>query len=157
MGITLRELIFEHAGGMRDGHRLKAVIPGGSSAPVMTADQIDTPLDFESIAAAGSSLGSAGVIVMDETTDMVRVALRLMHFYAHESCGKCTPCRVGTRRMVDILERIVHGKMRKDDLERLESLGQTMKNGSLCGLGQTAMNPVISTLRHFRDEYMRYQ
>ena len=149
----MRTLIYEYAGGMRDGKPLKAVIPGGSSSPVLTADQIDTPLDFESMAAAGSSLGSAGVIVMDETTDMVRVALRLMRFYAHESCGKCTPCRIGTQRMVDILERIVRGKGKPADLERLEILGQTMKNGSLCGLGQTAFNPVTSTLRHFRSEY----
>jgi len=156
MGITLRDLIYEYAGGVRNGHRLKAVIPGGSSSPVMTADQLDTPLDFESIAAAGSSLGSAGVIVMDETTDMVRVALRLTQFYAHESCGKCTPCRIGTRRMVDILQRMVRGKGKPGDLDRLEALGQTMKNGSLCGLGQTALNPVIGTMRHFRDEYEWY-
>jgi NADH-quinone oxidoreductase subunit F len=156
MGITLRELIDEHAGGIRHGHTLKAIIPGGSSSPVMTAAQVDTPLDFESIAAAGSSLGSAGVIVMDETSDMVQVALRLMCFYAHESCGKCTPCRIGARRMVDIMERIVRGKGRPGDLDRLESLGQTMKTGSLCGLGQTAHNPVTSTLRCFRGDYEAY-
>jgi NADH:ubiquinone oxidoreductase subunit F (NADH-binding) len=94
--------------------------------------------------------------VIDESTDMVKLALRLMHFYAHESCGKCTPCRIGTQRMVDILERIVQGKGRAGDLERLEALGQTMKVGSLCGLGQTAMNPVTGTLKHFREEYERY-
>lgn len=156
MGLPLRTLIEDYAGGVRGGKRLKAVIPGGSSAPVLRADQIETPLDFESMAAAGSSLGSAGVIVMDESTDMVRMALRLMRFYAHESCGKCTPCRIGTQRMVDILARIVRGKGKAADLERLESLAVTMKNGSLCGLGQTAFNPVSSTLRLFREEYEAY-
>jgi NADH-quinone oxidoreductase subunit F len=156
MGTPLRTLIEDCAGGVRGGRRLKAIIPGGSSSPLLRADQIDTPLDFESIAAAGSSLGSAGVIVMDETTDMVRMALRLMQFYAHESCGKCTPCRIGTARMVDILERILRGKGKLADLERLESLGVAMKNGSLCGMGQTAFNPVTSTLRQFRDEYLAY-
>ncbi len=156
MGVPLRTLIEDYAGGVAEGRRLKAVIPGGSSSPVLPADRIDTPLDFESIAAAGSSLGSAGVIVMDERTDMVRVALRLMQFYAHESCGKCTPCRIGAQRMVDILARIVRGKGKPADLERLESLAVAMKNGSLCGLGQTAFNPVTSTLRHFRDEYLAY-
>ena len=156
MGVPLRTLIEDYAGGVRGGKRLKAVIPGGSSAPVLPAESIDTPLDFESMAAAGSSLGSAGVIVMDESTDMVRMALRLMRFYAHESCGKCTPCRIGTQRMVDILARIVRGKGKPADLERLESLAVAMKAGSLCGLGQTAFNPVTSTLRHFRDEYTAY-
>ncbi len=156
MGVSLRDLIYEHAGGVRGGKALKAVIPGGSSSAVLRADQIDILLDFESLAAAGSSLGSAGVIVMDETTDMVRMALRLMHFYAHESCGKCTPCRIGTARMVDIMERIVRGKGKVADLDRLQTLGQTMKAGSLCGLGQTAFNPVTSTIRNFRDEYMAY-
>jgi NADH-quinone oxidoreductase subunit F len=156
MGIPLRQLIEDYAGGVRAGHTLKAVIPGGCSAPVMTADQIDTALDFESVAAAGSSLGSAGVIVMDETTDMVQMAYRLTRFYADESCGKCTPCRIGTRRMQDLLMRLLRGKGRSGDLERLESIGQAMKSGSLCGLGQTAMNPVVSTLRHFREDYARH-
>jgi NADH-quinone oxidoreductase subunit F len=156
MGVSLRELIYDYAGGVREGRALKAVFPGGSSSAVLRADQIDTALDFESLAAAGSSLGSAGVIVMDETTDMVRVALRLMHFYAHESCGKCTPCRIGTQRMVDIMERIVRSKGKPADLDRLTTLGQIMKAGSLCGLGQTAFNPVTSTIRSFPDEYAAY-
>jgi NADH-quinone oxidoreductase subunit F len=158
MGTPLRTLIEEHAGGIRSGHTLKAIIPGGSSTPVMTADHIDTPMDFESMAAAGSSLGSAAVIVMDETTCMVRSALRLAHFYAHESCGKCTPCRQGTYFIERVLDRIEHGQGREGDIELLEDIADNIIGKSFCPFADYpgACGPVVSTIKHFRAEYEQH-
>ena len=158
MGTPLRTLIEEYAGGIRSGHTLKAIIPGGSSTPVMTADQIDTALDFESLAAAGSSLGSAGVIVMDETTCMVDMALRLAHFYAHESCGKCTPCRQGTYFIQQVLERIEHGQGRAGDIELLLDITDNIIGKSFCPFADYpgACGPVVSTIKRFRAEYEQH-
>ena len=158
MGMPLRELIYEYAGGIREGRTLKAVIPGGSSSPVMTADQLDTPLDFESMAAAGSSLGSAAVIVMDETTCMVALALRLAHFYAHESCGKCTPCRQGTYFIERILHRIEHGHGREGDIELLLDVADNMIGKSFCPFADYpgATGPVVSSIKRFRAEYEQH-
>lgn len=156
MSIPLRTLIEEYGGGIPDGQRLKAMIPGGLSAPLLPADKIDTPLDFESIAAAGSNLGTAGVIVMDETTCMVQVALRQVQFYYNESCGKCTPCRIGIRQIRNILATIAHGQAGPADLNHLTRLCETVHSTSLCGLGQTAPSPILTSLRHFREEYMAH-
>ena len=158
MGTPLRVLIEDYAGGMRNGHALKAVIPGGSSTPVLTADKIDTPLDFESMAAAGSSLGSAAVIVMDETTCMVRTALRLAHFYAHESCGKCTPCRQGTYFIERVLDRIEHGHGREGDIDLLLDITDNIIGKSFCPFADYpgACGPVVSTIKRFREEYEQH-
>jgi len=153
LGVSLREIINEHAGGMASGRPLKAVIPGGASTPMLTAQQLDTHMDFESLEAAGTMLGTGAVIVMDESTCMVDVARRLMRFYAHESCGRCVPCRVGTRRMSDILERLERGQGRPGDVERLEQLALGMRGITFCPLGDAATNPVLSGLKLFRDEY----
>ena len=158
MGTPLRTLIEEYAGGIRDGHTLKAVIPGGSSTPIMTADQVDTPLDFESLAAAGSSLGSAAVIVMDETTCIVRSVLRLAHFYAHESCGKCTPCRMGTYFIERILHRIEDGHGRDGDIELLLDVADNIIGKSFCPFADYpgACGPVVSSIKRFRAEYEQH-
>jgi len=153
IGTPLREIIYEHAGGVRDDRPVKAVIPGGSSSPVLTADQLDTNMDFISLRNAGTMGGSGGVVVMDDTTCMVDICANIVSFYVHESCGKCTPCRVGTKRMLEIMERIVNGRGEMEDLDRLESMGRAIRDSALCGLGQTAPNSVLSTLRFFRDEY----
>ena len=153
MGTTFREIIEGFCGGIRNGGKLKAFIPGGSSAPILPADRIDTPADFESVAEAGSMLGSGGVIVMDNTTCMVDMARYFMEFIQDESCGKCTPCREGLIHMSMILEDICQGKGRSGDIERLEELAHIVSRTSLCGLGQTSANPVLSTIRYFRDEY----
>ncbi|MFQ5455572.1 MAG: NADH-quinone oxidoreductase subunit NuoF [Nitrospirota bacterium] len=152
-GIPLRELIFDYAGGMKNDKRLKAVIPGGSSAPVLTEEQLDVNMDFESVAAAGSMLGSGAVIVMDESTCMVWVALKLMEFYFHESCGKCTPCREGGSWMLQILERIEHGEGREGDIELLEHICNNMRGKTFCPFGDAEVSPVMSTIKHFRNEY----
>jgi NADH-quinone oxidoreductase subunit F len=156
LGTPLREIIYEHAGGMRGSKPLKAVIPGGASTPVLTAEQVDVRMDFESIVQAGSMLGTGAIIVMEEGTDMVDVARRLMRFFVHESCGKCTPCRVGTRNLSNTLERIVAGEGQAGDIELLEDICSNMVGNTFCPLGDAAVNPVLSTLKHFRHEYEHY-
>jgi len=153
MGITLRELIFEHAGGMRSDKKLKAIIPGGASAPFLTEEHLDVKLDFESVAAAGSMLGSGGVTVMEEGTSMVWAALRLMEFFYHESCGKCSPCREGSSWLVQTLRRIwtKHGRM--EDLETLKELCQNIAGRTVCAFGDAEVAPIMSTLRYWRHEY----
>ena len=153
MGITLRELIFEHAGGMRSDKPLKAIIPGGASAPFFTPDHLDVKLDFESVAQAGSMLGSGGVTVMEEGTNMVWAALRLMEFFYHESCGKCTPCREGSSWLVQTMRRIVDGRGRKSDLETLVELCQNIAGRTVCAFGDAEVAPIMSTLKYWRHEY----
>ncbi len=153
LGVPMRELIFEHGGGIREGHRLKAVIPGGPSVPVLTEKHLDTRMDFDSLVAAGSMLGSAGVIVMDETTCMVWTAGKLMEFYRHESCGKCTPCREGTDWLARILDRMEKGQGRPEDIALLSDVSDNIAGKTLCPFGDAAVAPVISTLVHFREEY----
>jgi NADH-quinone oxidoreductase subunit F len=153
MHTTLRELIYGHAGGMLDGRQLKAMIPGGSSVPVLLPDQLDAPASFDGLVKAGSMLGSAGVIVMDDTTCMVWAAENLMHFYRHESCGKCTPCREGTDWLLKILQRIERGEGRMRDLDLLLDVSRNIEGKTLCPFGDAAAAPVISTLEHFRGEY----
>ena len=153
MGITFRELIDEHAGGMRSDKKLKAIIPGGASAAFFTDRHLDVKLDFESVAQAGSMLGSGGVTVMEEGTSMVWAALRLMEFFYHESCGKCTPCREGTSWLVQTMRRIVSKRGRMEDLETLTDLCQNIAGRTVCAFGDAAIAPVLSTLQHWRDEY----
>jgi len=153
MGIPLRELIYDHCGGMRDGRALKAVVPGGSSVPVLTADQVDVRLDFDSVAKAGSMLGSAGVIVMDDSTCMVRAVTRITRFYAEESCGQCTQCREGTEWMYQILKRIEGGKGRKGELEVLLDICKNMMAKTICPLSDAAAMPVESYIRKFYGEF----
>ena len=152
---TLRELIFDLAGGLRDGREFKACWPGGSSVPVLTAEHLDTPLDYESLAGAGTFLGSGGCIVMDDSGCIVRASWRLAHFYRHESCGKCTPCREGTGWLEKILGRIVHGDGRLEDLAMLESLFGRISGRTLCALADGAVAPVQSALERFRDDFVR--
>ena len=153
MGITLRELIFEIGGGVPNGKKIKAVQTGGPSGGCIPAEYLDTPVDYESLQKLGAIMGSGGMVVMDEDDCMVDVAKFFLEFTVEESCGKCTPCREGTRKMLEILERITQGEGTMEDLETLEELGNIIKETSLCGLGQTAPNPVLSTLRYFREEY----
>ncbi len=156
LGVTLRSLIFDYARGLRPGRRFKAAFPGGPSTMLLTEADLDIPLDYDSLRRAGTMLGSAAVIVMDDATDMVRVAERAAQFYRHESCGKCAPCRIGTQQMFRLLTGIVQGRGRAGDLERLERLARSLRLTSLCGLGQTASNAVAGTLKHFPDEYAAY-
>ena len=153
MGTTLRELIFEHACGMRSDKPLKAIIPGGASAPFFTPEHLDVKLDFESVAQAGSMLGSGGVTVMEEGTSMVWAALRLMEFFYHESCGKCTPCREGSSWLVQTMRRIVDGRGRKSDLETLVELCQNIAGRTVCAFGDAEVAPIMSTLKYWRQEY----
>jgi NADH-quinone oxidoreductase subunit F len=153
MGTALRTRLEEHAGGVRDGKRLKAWTPGGSSTPMLTQEHLDVHLDFESIAAAGSLLGTGAIIVMDESDCIVEATRRLIAFYAHESCGKCTPCREGTWWGARVLERIEAGYGRPEDLPLLEDLGQNMLFRAFCALADGAVSPIQSSLKHFRDEY----
>jgi NADH-quinone oxidoreductase subunit F len=153
MGTPLRELIFDHCGGMLDGRKLKAIVPGGSSVPVMTADQVDVRLDFDSIAKAGSMLGSAGVIVMDDSTCMVKAALRLSKFYAEESCGQCTQCREGTEWLHRILTRLENGRGRSGDLELMLDICANMKGKTICPLSDAAAMPIESYIQKFYDEF----
>ncbi|MGE3276895.1 MAG: NADH-quinone oxidoreductase subunit NuoF [Vicinamibacterales bacterium] len=153
MKVTLRELIFDYAGGVRDGHTLKAVIPGGSSVPVLLPDQLDIPASFDGVAQAGSLLGSAAIMAMDETTDMVWLADNLLHFYRHESCGKCTPCREGTDWLYKLLSRIVRGEGSEKDVALLQSVATNISGKTLCAFGDAAATPVLTTLKHFRAEY----
>ncbi|WAM31907.1 NADH-quinone oxidoreductase subunit NuoF [Caldicellulosiruptor naganoensis] len=156
MGMSLREVIYNIGGGIKDDKAFKAVQMGGPSGGCIPADLIDTPVDYESITKTGAIMGSGGMIVMDETTCMVDIARFFLEFTCKESCGKCTYCRVGTRRMLEILDRICNGEGRDGDLELLEELAVSVKDGSLCGLGQTAPNPVLTTLRYFKDEYIAH-
>ena len=153
MGTTLREIVYEIGGGIPNGKKFKAAQTGGPSGGCIPASLIDTPVDYDSLIAIGSMMGSGGLIVMDEDNCMVDIAKFFLEFTVDESCGKCTPCRIGTRRMLEILERITAGKGEDGDIEKLEELAKTIKSTALCGLGQTAPNPVLSTLRYFRDEY----
>lgn len=153
MGTTLREIIFDIAGGIPEGKKFKAAQIGGPSGGTIPAEYLDMEIDYESLKEIGAIVGSGGLIVMDEDNCMVDVARFFLDFTQDESCGKCTPCRVGTKRMLEILERITNGEGQPGDIEKLEKLGQTIKETSLCGLGQTAPNPVLSTIRFFRDEY----
>jgi len=153
MGTSLREVIYEIGGGCPNGKKFKAVQTGGPSGGCIPEEHLDSPIDYESLAALGSIIGSGGMIVMDEDNCMVDIARFFMDFIVDESCGKCTPCREGTKRMLEILERITEGKGEEGDLDKLESLAKNIKNAALCGLGQTAPNPVLSTIRYFRDEY----
>ncbi|MDQ7844194.1 MAG: NADH-quinone oxidoreductase subunit NuoF [Armatimonadota bacterium] len=156
MGITLREMIYEIGGGIPGGRRLKAVQIGGPSGGCLPASLIDLPIDYETLTEAGSMMGSGGMVVMDDATCMVDVARYFMEFLEEESCGKCFPCRKGTQRLREILTRIAQGKGREEDLPLLEDLGWLVRETSLCGLGQTAPNPVLTTLRYFRDEYLAH-
>ena len=156
LGTTLRELIYDVGGGIPDGRELKGVIPGGSSVPILTPDQIDTPMDYDSIQAAGSFFGSAAVIVVDDRCCMVQLALRAAKFYMHESCGKCTPCREGTRWLVQLLEKIEDGRADHDDLDLLLSVCDRMLGKSLCALGDFAVYPVASYARKYRDEFVEH-
>jgi len=153
MGITLREIIFEIGGGIVGDKQFKGVQIGGPSGGCIPVELIDTPIDYESLIAAGAMMGSGGLVVMDETTCMVDLARFFLNFTQSESCGKCTPCREGTKRMLEILTRICEGKGVPEDIDTLERLGRVIKGTALCGLGNTAPNPVLSTLRYFRHEY----
>ena len=153
MGTSMRELLFDHCGGMHEGRKLKAVVPGGSSVPVLTADQVDVPMDFDSIAKAGSMLGSAGVIVMDDSTCMVKAALRISQFYAEESCGQCTQCREGTEWIHRILTRIENGRGRGGELELILDICANMKGLTICPLSDAAAMPIESYIKKFYDEF----
>ena len=153
MGTTLREIIFDIGGGIRDGKKFKAVQIGGPSGGCLTEEHLDMPLDFDSLKKVGAIIGSGGLVVMDEDTCMVEVARFFMNFTQNESCGKCVPCREGTKRMLEILERIVDGQGKPGDIELLEELADTISATALCGLGKTAAGPVVSTLKYFREEY----
>ena len=153
MGTTLREIVFDIGGGIPNGHEFKAAQTGGPSGGCIPAEHLDTPIDYESLGAIGSMMGSGGLIVMDDTKCMVNLAKFYLGFTVDESCGKCTPCRIGTKRMHEILEKITDGNGTIEDLENLETLAVNIKKASVCGLGQTAPNPVLSTLKYFKDEY----
>jgi len=156
MGTTLREVIEEIGGGIPNGKKFKAAQTGGPSGGCIPASLIDTPIDYDNLIAIGSMMGSGGLIVMDEDTCMVDLARFFLDFTVDESCGKCTPCRVGTKRLLEILDKIIAGNGEMEDLDKLEELSNYIKSASLCGLGQTAPNPVLSTLRYFRDEYVAH-
>ncbi len=153
LGIPLREIIYKHAGGMRGGHRLKAVFPGGISTPVLTPDKVDTPMAFETLKKAGSELGTGAIIVMDETTCMVEVARRLSKFFAHESCGYCTPCRIGSQRIFEILDRIENGKGKLGDIDLILELARGIDGQTFCPMGDMLVNPPRSAIQHFREEF----
>lgn len=153
MGTTLREIIFEIGGGIPNGKKFKAAQTGGTSGGCIPAEHLDTPIDYDSLLNIGSMMGSGGLIVMDEDNCMVDIAKFFLEFTVDESCGKCSPCRIGTRRMLELLNKITSGKGEEGDIEKLETLANSIKASSLCGLGQTAPNPVLSTIRYFRDEY----
>lgn len=153
MGTTLREIIYEVGGGIPGGKKFKAAQTGGPSGGCIPAEHIDTPIDYDSLTAIGSMMGSGGLVVMDEDNCMVDIARFFLEFTVDESCGKCPPCRIGTKRMLEILNKIAEGKGEEGDIEKLEELGEGIKMASLCGLGQSAPNPVLSTIRYFRDEY----
>jgi NADH:ubiquinone oxidoreductase subunit F (NADH-binding)/NAD-dependent dihydropyrimidine dehydrogenase PreA subunit len=151
MGTSLREIIYDIGGGSRKD--FKAVQTGGPSGGCLSSDFLDLPVDYDSLSKAGSIMGSGGLIIMDQDTCMVDVAKYFLKFTSQESCGKCTPCRIGTRQMVVLLEKITSGEAELDDIRKLEEIAETVQKGSLCGLGQTAPNPVLTTLKYFREEY----
>ena len=156
MGTTLREIVFDIGGGIRNGKKFKAVQIGGPSGGCLTEEHLDIPMDYDNLIAAGAMVGSGGLVVMNEDTCIVEVARFFMNFTQNESCGKCVPCREGTKNMLKILEKIVKGRGEMKDLDTLEELAHAVKDGSLCGLGKTAPNPVLSTLKYFRDEYIAH-
>ena len=156
MGTTLREIIYDIGGGIPNGKKFKAAQTGGPSGGCIPAEHLDIPIDYDNLIAIGSMMGSGGMIVMDEDNCMVNIAKFFLEFTVDESCGKCPPCRIGTRRMLEILERIVEGKGEEGDIEKLEALAENIKATALCGLGQSACKPVQSTLRYFRDEYLAH-
>jgi NADH:ubiquinone oxidoreductase subunit F (NADH-binding)/Pyruvate/2-oxoacid:ferredoxin oxidoreductase delta subunit/(2Fe-2S) ferredoxin len=156
LGVTLREIVYEIGGGIEGGKSFKALQTGGPSGGCIPEELLDTEVDYESLALAGSIMGSGGMVVLDETSCMVNTAKFFLEFTQSESCGKCTPCRIGTKRMLEILERITTGRGKEGDLELLEELGHYIRATSLCGLGMTAPNPVLSTLRYFRNEYEQH-
>ena len=156
MGTTLREIVEEIGGGIPNGKQFKAAQTGGPSGGCIPAEHFDVPIDYDNLMAIGSMMGSGGLIVMDESTCMVDIAKFFLEFTVDESCGKCTPCRIGTRRMLEILEKITKGQATMEDLDKLEELCYHLKENSLCALGQTAPNPIVSTLRYFRDEYIAH-
>lgn len=153
MGTTLREIVFDIGGGIPNGRKFKAAQTGGPSGGCIPEENLDTPIDYESLSKKGSMMGSGGLIVMDDSKCMVNLAKFYLGFTVDESCGQCTPCRIGTKRMLEMLERITEGKGEEGDIEKLEVLAETIKKTSICGLGQTAPNPVLSTLHYFRNEY----
>ena len=153
MGVSLREMIYEHAGGIRFDRKLKAVVPGGLSAAVLTPNEIDVKMDFDSLKAIGSMGGSGGVIVMDETTSMVDALRITMQFFAHESCGQCTPCREGTGWIYRILKRLISGKGRPDDIDNLLNIGAYLGGTTICALADGAQMAFLSYLRKFRPEF----
>lgn len=156
MGTTLREIVFDIGGGIPNGREFKAAQTGGPSGGCIPKEHLDTPIDYESLSSIGSMMGSGGLIVMDDSKCMVNIAKFYLDFTVSESCGKCTPCRIGTKRMLEILDRMCEGKADEDDLYKLEKLALNIKKSAICGLGQTAPNPVLSTLKYFRDEYMEH-
>ncbi len=156
MGTTLREVIFEIGGGIKDGKKFKSVQTGGPSGGCLTEKHLDIPIDYDNLIASGSMMGSGGMIVMDEEDCMVSVAKYYLDFTVEESCGKCSPCRIGNKRLHEILDEITKGKGKPEDLDRLRNLSEVIKDTSLCGLGQSSPNPVLSTLEHFHDEYMAH-
>jgi NADH-quinone oxidoreductase subunit F len=156
MGLTLRDVVFEIGGGIRGGKAFKAVQIGGPSGGCLTKDHLDLPLDFDSLQAVGAMIGSGGLVVMDEDTCMVEVARFFMNFTQNESCGKCVLCREGTRRMLEIEQKVVNGEGTVEDLELLLELASVVKEGSLCGLGKTAPNPILTTMQHFREECLAH-
>ncbi|WP_405498532.1 NADH-quinone oxidoreductase subunit NuoF [Nocardia sp. NBC_00511] len=155
LGITLRDLL-KYAGGVRAGHTLKFWTPGGSSTPIFTAEHLDVPLDYEGVTAAGSMLGTKALQIFDETTCVVRAVLRWTEFYAHESCGKCTPCREGTYWLVQLLERLERGQGDETDLDKLADIADNINGKSFCALGDGAASPIFSSLKYFRDEYVEH-
>jgi NADH-quinone oxidoreductase subunit F len=156
LGTTARELIYDIGGGIPGGRALKAFTPGGSSTPLLTAEHLDTPMDFEGVGAAGSLLGTAAVMVMDDSVCMVDTVRRLTEFYAHESCGKCTPCREGTYWMVQVLDRLERGQGTEADLQTLLDTCDNIFGRSFCALGDGATSPVVSSIKYFRDEYVKH-
>jgi NADH-quinone oxidoreductase subunit F len=156
MGTTLREIIYDIGGGIPGGRSFKAVQTGGPSGGCIPADMLDMPVDFDSLTRVGSMMGSGGIIVMDDRTCMVEIARYYVQFLAGESCGKCTPCREGIKALEEILTAICNGEGQEEDLQLLEDIGETMQIASLCALGRTAPNPVMSTLRYFKDEYLAH-
>ncbi|MDD2579881.1 MAG: NADH-ubiquinone oxidoreductase-F iron-sulfur binding region domain-containing protein, partial [Eubacteriales bacterium] len=156
MGTTVREIVYDIGGGIPAGKAFKAVQTGGPSGGCIPASLLDVPIDYDNLVAAGSMMGSGGMIVMDEDTCMVDIAKFFLEFTVEESCGKCAPCRIGTRRMLEILEKITSGHGTMDDLDNLERVALAIREGSLCALGQTAPNPILSTMKHFREEYIEH-
>jgi NADH-quinone oxidoreductase subunit F len=156
MGTTLREIIYTHCGGIRGGKKLKAIIPGGASTPILTEQHLDVKMDFNSLVTAGSMLGSGAVMVMDETVNLVNVAYVLVRFFAHESCGKCTPCREGTSWLYQVYKRLMNGEGKPEDIDLLLYICDTVKGKCFCPLGEGAIQPVLSSIKHFRGDYEQW-